>query len=211
MGLGLRDASKRRTRLALSAAAIDIVASEGIEALTAERVAERAGVSRRTFFNYFSRLEDALTASLEQVTTDTVEALVDRPEGESLRDSVHAVMTGLLDSPVFEQGRVIQRAALESPATRHFLREFQESHVEAIESGLYRRLGPDADPVYVTVLAATAASVFARVTRLAVLQESQGRAPYTPAEMHRLILQCVDLIFSGFDESRSHTRSQKKG
>ena len=70
---GLREQQKRRTHAALSAAAIGLISEGGIEAVTAEAVAARAGVSRRTFFNYFPRLEDVLTASIDQVTSDTIE------------------------------------------------------------------------------------------------------------------------------------------
>ena len=87
---GLRAANKQRTRDALSRAAIEIVTAEGIDALTAERIAAEAGVSRRTLFNYFPRVEDVLTASIEEVTTDTLAAFVARPADEPLRRSVVA-------------------------------------------------------------------------------------------------------------------------
>ena len=66
-------------------AAVAIVAAEGIDALTADRIAAEAGVSRRTLFNYFARVEDVLTASIEKVTDDTVAAFVARPSDEPLR------------------------------------------------------------------------------------------------------------------------------
>ena len=95
LGRGRRAANKQRTRDALSSAAIALVAEEGIDALTAERIAEAAGVSRRTLFNYFPRVEDVLTASIEQVTTDTLAAFVARPADEPLRRSVVAVLEQL--------------------------------------------------------------------------------------------------------------------
>ncbi len=153
---GLRAANKQRTRHALSQAAIAIVTAEGIDALTAERIAAEAGVSRRTLFNYFPRVEDVLTASIEEVTTDTLAAFVARPADEPLRDSVVAVLEGLLDEPVFAQVFLLERAADASPATRRFLREFSDCQVDALEQGLRDRLGPDADPVYVATLAAAA-------------------------------------------------------
>ena len=159
MGRGLRAANKQRTRDALSQAAIAIVSAEGIDALTAERIAAEAGVSRRTLFNYFPRVEDVLTASIEEVTTDTLAAFVARPADEPLRRSVAAVLEGLLDEPVFTQACVLERAAVASPATRRFLREFSDGQIDAFEQGLWDRIGPGADPVYVAALAASIGAI----------------------------------------------------
>src|SRR5690242_14035331 len=94
-----REQRKNQTREALSQAAIEILATEGIDALTAERIADAAGVSRRTLFNYFARVEDVLTATIEAVTTETLDAIAARPEGEPLRVSALTVLEGLIDSP----------------------------------------------------------------------------------------------------------------
>ena len=55
-----RDLAKRETRAALVDAAIEIARAEGLGALTADAVADRAGVSRRTFFNYFPTTDAVL-------------------------------------------------------------------------------------------------------------------------------------------------------
>lgn len=57
---GLRERKKRATRLALSEAALRLALDHGPEQLTVEEISEAAGVSARTFFNYFSSKEHAL-------------------------------------------------------------------------------------------------------------------------------------------------------
>ncbi len=57
---GLRERKRSETRLALEAAALDLAIEVGLDSLTVEQIAERANVSRRTFFNYFATKEDAL-------------------------------------------------------------------------------------------------------------------------------------------------------
>lgn len=57
---GLRETKKNATRVAMSDAAAHIVVTEGAEALTVAAVAERAGVSARTFHNYFASTAEAL-------------------------------------------------------------------------------------------------------------------------------------------------------
>jgi AcrR family transcriptional regulator len=55
-----REQNKTATRAAIADAALDLLRASGSEAVTAERIAEAAGISRRTFFNYFPSVEAAL-------------------------------------------------------------------------------------------------------------------------------------------------------
>nr|WP_096459775.1 TetR/AcrR family transcriptional regulator [Corynebacterium suranareeae] len=57
---GLRETKKAATRAALSRAAAKIALFDGPEALTVASIAAAAGVSPRTFHNYFQSREDAL-------------------------------------------------------------------------------------------------------------------------------------------------------
>jgi AcrR family transcriptional regulator len=58
--LGLRERKKLETRQALADAAIKLAVERGLENVTVEDIAARAGVSQRTFFNYFPSKEDAV-------------------------------------------------------------------------------------------------------------------------------------------------------
>ncbi|MCO1339496.1 hypothetical protein BJH93_11420 [Kocuria polaris] len=60
-----RELNKAATRGAIVAAAVDMLRTHPDEPVTADRVAEAAGVSRRTFFNYFGSIEAALNAPMD--------------------------------------------------------------------------------------------------------------------------------------------------
>src|SRR5919206_78804 len=57
---GLRERKKVATREGLHEAAVQLAVEQGIDRVTVEAIADRAGVSRRTFSNYFASKEEAL-------------------------------------------------------------------------------------------------------------------------------------------------------
>ncbi|GIE85952.1 TetR/AcrR family transcriptional regulator [Actinoplanes regularis] len=56
--LGLRERKKLATRMALHEAAVRLAAERGADNVTIDAIAEAAGVSRRTFTNYFANKEE---------------------------------------------------------------------------------------------------------------------------------------------------------
>ncbi|MFG2926014.1 TetR/AcrR family transcriptional regulator [Streptomyces sp. NPDC048305] len=78
---GLRERKKRATRRAIAEAAVRLAAEHGVENVTVEAISEAAGVSPRTFFNYFPSHDDAFV-------------LVDEEVGERVRQSVRTAAAG---------------------------------------------------------------------------------------------------------------------
>ena len=64
---GLRERKKRERGQALRRAAIDLALEKGYSNVTVEDICERCGVSRRTFFNYYSSREEALLGRADTV------------------------------------------------------------------------------------------------------------------------------------------------
>ncbi|WP_129837948.1 TetR family transcriptional regulator [Streptomyces sp. RFCAC02] len=90
--LGLRERKKRATREALADAALRVAAEHGLAGVTVEAVTATAGVSVRTFFNYFPTLEDALVRPDPGAHERTLAAIREAPAGLGalgvLRDAI---------------------------------------------------------------------------------------------------------------------------
>lgn len=92
-----REQNKARTREALLGALRSSVSAHGVEALTVEDITEEAGVSRRTFFNYFPSIEAALAEGTSAPLGAVAEAFLARPADE---DQVTAIMRALEAAPL---------------------------------------------------------------------------------------------------------------
>lgn len=96
--LGRRERKKLETHQNIRRVALDIALEIGAENLTVEAITEAADVSQRTFFNYFSSKEDALTTDASAMAEKLVPRIVNRPAEES---PLHVLRTALLDSDPF--------------------------------------------------------------------------------------------------------------
>ncbi|GAA1533922.1 TetR family transcriptional regulator [Actinomadura kijaniata] len=88
---GLRERKKAATRQALSRAAVRLALEHGVAGVTVEAVAEAAGVSARTFHNYFPGKEEAIVAPLLDGARTGLDTLASRPADEPLWDTLHNV------------------------------------------------------------------------------------------------------------------------
>ena len=65
-----RERNKLATRRGIRAAALELGLARGLSEVSTEEIARRAGVSPRTFFNYFGTKEDALLLELFTITDE---------------------------------------------------------------------------------------------------------------------------------------------
>lgn len=86
---GLRERKKAATKAALSEAALRLAVEKGgIEAVTADEIAAQAGVSTRTFHNYFPSKEAALLYDFHQTTARLLTNLRERARHQPIWDAV---------------------------------------------------------------------------------------------------------------------------
>jgi AcrR family transcriptional regulator len=90
---GLRERKKLATRKALGMAAMRLAVERGLDNVHVDDIADRAGVSPRTFNNYFSSKYEAICCLAMDRGQLMGETLRHRPPGEPLWDAItHAVM-----------------------------------------------------------------------------------------------------------------------
>src|SRR5437588_9269776 len=86
---GLREKKKQATREALRAAALRLALERGPDHVRVDEIAEAAGVSPRTYNNYFSSREQAIVAAITaERALRIAAALRARPADEPLAEAV---------------------------------------------------------------------------------------------------------------------------
>lgn len=101
---GLRETKKAATRATLARAAARIALDGGAEGLTVAAVAEAAGVSPRTFHNYFASMDEALVTFIVDRAADLAQRFDEVPAGVSLFDAVERVLIAGLREDLGERG-----------------------------------------------------------------------------------------------------------
>ena len=102
--LGLRELKKRQTRIAMHRAALELVLEHGLTGVTVEAIAQRAGVSTRTFFNHWSTKESAIIGVLAEEGDGVAEALRRRLEHDCPREALRAVLREVVTSTPADLG-----------------------------------------------------------------------------------------------------------
>lgn len=171
-----RDLNRERTRVALLDAVISVIETDGIEALSADLVADAAGVSRRTFFNYFAGVDAAVAACAQEVLGQIAAALNSRPADEPIVDSVVAAVEQVITVDVLRASAQIWRVADESPAARRFALEAVATHNDELAHAWGRerlaRDGIEPDPLRESVVMATIQVAFDEARRLWLRQQT---------------------------------------
>ena len=100
--MSLREEKKAATRRAISEAAATLLLEEGADAATVARVSERAGVSARTFHNYFADIDEALVEFLRKVFATIADQIDAMPKEISSAEVMEAIIIDALNEDGFD-------------------------------------------------------------------------------------------------------------
>jgi len=196
--LSRREQNKTATRRAIADATLGLVRSKGAGQFTIDDIAEAAGISRRTFFNYFPSTSAALNVAMEDFLDGVLGHFQARPQNENIVDS----MLHALSQPA-DPANLAVMAELHGLAEKH--PDMARVHLEAWDQAEHRivdslrtRLGQETDPFYTgTLVAAVLAcgrSAFAQWQH-----RTQGEiTPQTLKLLEELFTEAIGFLRDGF-------------
>lgn len=174
-GCGLRERKKRATRRALHDAALQLALERGLEHLTVEEISAAAGVSARTFFNYFPGKEEAILGD-DIVPVDAGQAAVIMSDAADVLDGVYGVAMALFAGLAPRREQVLMRWQLVEryPAllSRMFAR-FEELD-KGLAAAVAARTGAAPDDAYSQLMAAVGSAAM----RVAVRRWTAGHGDH---------------------------------
>jgi AcrR family transcriptional regulator len=163
---GLRERKKVATRHALGVAAMRLATERGLDNVLVEDIAEAAGVSARTFNNYFASKYEAICALAFDRAMRIGMTLSERPAAEPIWQAItNAVMSeyGTADRALDEEWMAGVRLVTSAPALRGEYLKVQAMTQYSLAEAIAVRLG--ANP---------AASMFPRILAAAVTAAIQA-------------------------------------
>ncbi|MEU3226887.1 helix-turn-helix domain-containing protein [Streptomyces sp. NPDC006976] len=177
---GLREQKKQATRVALREAALRLALRDGPDNVRVDDIAEAAGVSPRTYNNYFSSREQAIVAAVTAAREARVAAaLAAVPATAPLADAVTRAILEQYTDPGDDDTLLLITT---SPGLRAAFLDASAAVEPPLAAAIGRRLGDTGTPV-ARVLAASAAAA----VRIA-LQDWLRPAPAAPAATDGLVV-----------------------
>ena len=200
---GLRERKKQEARQRISDTATVLFMERGFDNVTVAEIAEAAGFSKMTVFNYFPRKED-MYLDLDTAVTDLLlTAVRERPAGQPVAEAVRALLHRLLAErhglsftrPAMKEfGRVIA----DSAALRSRAREMLDELVGTVAAVLAEQT---ADPLGSRLVARLLVETVRTVVTTAGERLIAGDdAAVVTADQAGVIDRAFDLLANGISE-----------
>ncbi|QKW23750.1 TetR family transcriptional regulator [Kitasatospora sp. NA04385] len=156
---GLRERKKRATRAALREAALRLALEHGPDGVRVEDIAEAAGVSPRTYNNYFASREQAIAAAVAADREERIAAAVAaRPADVRLADAVADAVVEQYADPGAQSPEAL-RLVVARPALREAFLDTAAGIGPPLAEAIAGRLGEAAPETARVLAASTAAAV----------------------------------------------------
>lgn len=168
----LRDRRRLETALEIRRATLSLCLSEGYEAVTTEMISAEAGISPRTFFNYFPNKDAALVGPADEMSHETIEAF--RQGKGSLTEDFLAILRQHFDDQpperAFLSGIMLLRAR--HPQVEQAYAQSTATILSQTASALEHRLGPGSGALAELLAATFITSVVTAMTHWAARDEA---------------------------------------
>lgn len=160
-GIGLREQKKQATRRALHEAAVRLMTASSPQTVTVEAICAAAGVSPRTFFNYFDSKEEALFPAHDEYVPAITATIRDHPAGTPLFEAAGYAIRDLFERTMSSEDWASRQDLIQAhPELMAVALRLGEELERAIADGIAARTGHAVDDIFVqTVAAAVSAGV----------------------------------------------------
>ncbi|MFI7122746.1 TetR/AcrR family transcriptional regulator [Amycolatopsis sp. NPDC049868] len=202
---GLRERKRLETHRALATTAVRLVAERGLDQVTVEDISAAAGVSPRTFFNYFASKEDAVViayADSAERTQRTIDKFLATPKEVSTpRAFVDALKEDFAQVDENREEWLGRMKAIQENATLHS-RAVAMHHdtIAPLIEAIARRTGVDPKAeLYPTLLLSTLGGAVNAV--LMLWYQHDGRVSALD-----LLDDAVELLLAGLPEPGGRAR-----
>lgn len=192
--MSLMERYKAQTQLEISRCAMELFVTHGVPAVTAEQIADAAGISLRTFYRYFRTKEEAVAPLLVGGVSGWIASLTEAHESvesvpEALEKAAKQALTPSGDvEERLQSTRELLRKVHDEPGLRAVWLRVQHDSEEALNTALTPLLSASTDPLTIRLIAASANTAM----RIAVEAWAETDASPTgangPAE---LAVQCI--------------------
>lgn len=145
----MREKHREQTLRDLHRAALDLVQRDGLAETPVTAIAERAGVSRRTFFNYYASKEDAvLGLTPPTIPTETLDSFLDLPAGQQrFKEILRLSVATLATSPPGDSRSEIKDLLIAYPELAARLRRHHIDLADLLTEAITDRLAASGYPV----------------------------------------------------------------
>ncbi|HEY7396920.1 MAG TPA: TetR family transcriptional regulator [Gaiellaceae bacterium] len=180
--MGLRETKKLNTRREIADQAMRLFVERGFDRVTVADVAEAAGVSQKTVFNYFPTKEDLFYDEVPEREAAIAGAIRGRESGESVLAALRRLQIGECSRLCSSEFATFARIIEESPALQAKELEIMARFVHVVAASLESELGIDARDA--RIAAGLLVSVHRQFFRAARQQALAGR--HGPGAVRRL-------------------------
>jgi AcrR family transcriptional regulator len=197
-----RELNKAATRQAISNSTLELLRSEGPGNFTVEDIADAAGVSRRTFFNYFNSTEAAI-ASVTHGFLDTVlEQFRLRPADEPILESARAALVELADpmtiAPMAELFSLTQASPVLARSELEAWDHCTEQIIAAARERGVHHPANQMDELYLRALAGSVISCGKAAMEIWFARCGTDLSAESLAILRQLLIDSMGLLGSGF-------------
>ncbi|KRE77412.1 TetR/AcrR family transcriptional regulator [Arthrobacter sp. Soil763] len=197
-----RELNKAATRQAITDAALGLLRSRGPGNFTVEDIAEAAGISRRTFFNYFSSTDVVIASVTHGFLDAALQQFRLRPAGEPVLESARAALMELADPMSIAPLAELYSLGQSNPQlNRSELEAWDHCTAEIIEAARERfgtASGAGIDELYLRALAGSVISCGKAAMDVWFARCGGSLSPDSLSILRQLLIDSMSLLGSGF-------------